>query len=250
MITPTQCRAALAMADSTQLALMRQMLLDLDADVVFEARDGLTTLAHVQDCVIDVLLMDLVLPALDAPALIREIHKSAIPTMPAVILTLPTPMPEFERRALDVSAYAVLERPTDPDRLALLLMDLHPSDRLQRRGAGTQAVQDALSTLGFSVRHRGTSYLSYAIWLTCKDNRLLKQLKGGLYTMVAERFQVSVDKVEHGIRRAVESAWSSGALEAQHRAFGNTIDARRGKPTSGEMIARVAELLRMKEIKQ
>jgi hypothetical protein len=37
-------------------------------------------------------------------------------------------------------------------------------------------------------------------------------------------------------------------MERQHALFGNTIDARRGKPTAGEMIGRLAELARVKEL--
>jgi two-component system response regulator (stage 0 sporulation protein A) len=76
----------------------------------------------------------------------------------------------------------------------------------------------------------------------------MRSLTGELYPMVARRFRVSSLNLEHAMRRAIESAWSGSAMERQHALFGNTIDARRGKPTAGEMIGRLAELARVKEL--
>ena len=76
----------------------------------------------------------------------------------------------------------------------------------------------------------------------------MQSLTGQLYPMVAKRYRVSPLNVEHAMRRAIESAWSGSAMDRQHALFGNTIDARRGKPTAGEMIGRLAELARVKEL--
>ena len=46
------------------------------------------------------------------------------------------------------------------------------------------------------------------------------------------------------ICHVIDCAFRTGEIERQHRIFGDTIDARRGKPTGGEMIAQLADILR------
>ena len=52
------------------------------------------------------------------------------------------------------------------------------------------------------------------------------------------------DEGANTLRHVIDAAWRTGEIEQQHRLFGDTIDARRGKPTCGEMIAQLAEELR------
>ena len=52
------------------------------------------------------------------------------------------------------------------------------------------------------------------------------------------------EQAERAMRYAIDAAWRTGQIDNQHRIFGDTIDARRGKPTCGEMIAQLAEELR------
>lgn len=240
-------RAVLALADPTLAEHIRQLLAGIDMDVVGVARNGPHALDMLGRTLTDLLIVDMVLPVLDAPELIRRIRALSLHTMPAVIVTTPAPMPTFERRAMELGACAVIRRPLDGARLTSLALGFTVHDRLRRSTADEGHAQAALQRLGFSLKLRGTGYLSYAIELASQDARLLENLKGALYPLVATHFSVDSGKVEHAMRRAIEAAWSGGALEMQHVAFGNTIDARRGKPTSGEMIARVAELLRVKE---
>ena len=42
----------------------------------------------------------------------------------------------------------------------------------------------------------------------------------------------------------VDAAWRAGDIDQQQKIFGDTIDARRGRPTCGEMIAQLADILR------
>ncbi len=241
-------RAVLVMADAQRIRPMNEQLTALDVDVIFTARDGVQALALLPLSLTDLLIADLVLPILDGPELVRRVRELSLHTMPAVILMAAAPMPGVEAQALIEGACAVLRKPVDQQALSALLSGLSVRDRVQRASASEQHILQALQRLGLSVKLRGTHYLVEAISLASRDVRLLEDLTATLYPMVAEKFKVEQAKVEHAMRRAVESAWSGGYLEAQNRAFGNTIDARRGKPTSGEMIARVAELLRVKEI--
>ena len=61
---------------------------------------------------------------------------------------------------------------------------------------------------------------------------------------------VSARKVEQNMRYAIELAWKHGQIDEQYRIFRGTIDAQRGKPTCGEMISQLADMLRMEEVRE
>lgn len=196
----------------------------------------------------DILLIDLVLPRWDALEAMRRIGLLPLFTMPCVIALAPVAMGAFEQQALGRGACGVLRKPLDPKALGDLIAGLTVKNRLPRTGLTEDRVLSCLWSLGFSAKLPGTIYLAAATMLMALDVKLMRSLTNKLYPMVAERFHVNSLNVEHAMRRAIESAWSGSAMERQHALFGNTIDARRGKPTAGEMIGRLAELARVKEL--
>ncbi len=196
----------------------------------------------------DMILADMVLPRWDALEAMRRIGLLPLFSMPYVVLLTPANMEVFERQAFQRGACGVLRKPLNVNALTDLTGGLTVKNRLPRSDLTEDRMLTCLWSLGFSAKLPGTSYLAAAAMLMALDAKLMRSLTGELYPMVAERFHVSSLNVEHAMRRAIESAWSGSAMERQHALFGNTIDARRGKPTAGEMIGRLAELARVKEL--
>ncbi len=240
-------RVALVMSDAGSLHLAASALRALDVDVAFTERDGARALALLQGSLVDALVMDITLPGLDALAVMRAAKNMPNAFMPAVVVLRTSPMPAFEKMALNEGAMAVLDKPIDAQQLVKVLTRAGPTERLTRGGASDEEVMELLLRLGFRRTMRGTAYLARCIQLAAKDERLVRQLTTVLYPTVAEEFKTDADRLAHGVRRAIEAAWSSGEIAVQHKLFGNTIDARRGKPTAGEMIARMAQQIRTKE---
>ena len=110
----------------------------------------------------------------------------------------------------------------------------------ERFAMGAVGLMDALGV----PRHPGRECLALAVTLAWHDAGRLASLKDGIYPDVALQTGLSPAQVERALRHAINTAWRNGAIEHQHRIFGDTIDARRGKPTCGEMIAQLAEELR------
>ncbi len=210
--------------------------------------DGPGTVQLVTQAMPDILLIDLVLPRWDALETMRRVGLLPLFTMPHVIALSAANMGAFERQALQRGACGILRKPPEPMALAALVESLSVKGRLPRTDLTESRLLNCLWSLGFSAKLPGTAYLAAAAMLMALDARLMGSLTGELYPMVAARFGVSSLNVEHAMRRAIESAWSGSAMERQHALFGNTIDARRGKPTAGEMIGRLAELARVKEL--
>ena len=87
--------------------------------------------------------------------------------------------------------------------------------------------------------------LTETVGLRGDAHRIINRaLRDALYVPVARETNLTPAQVERAMRHAIEVAWRTGEIEQQHRIFGDTIDARRGKPTCGEMIAQLADILR------
>ena len=64
--------------------------------------------------------------------------------------------------------------------------------------------------------------------------------------MVAEKYDTTPSRVERAIRHAIELAWDRGNTDMISHYFGYTINLEKGKPTNGEFIARMANVLRQR----
>jgi two-component system response regulator (stage 0 sporulation protein A) len=49
---------------------------------------------------------------------------------------------------------------------------------------------------------------------------------------------------QRAIRHLIEVTWARGDLDILEKYFGNTVSASRGKPTNGEFIARLANVVK------
>jgi len=241
-------RTALALSDKPSASALIDAAQEAGLSVEGMSWDGPDAVQLVAQNMPDILLIDLVLPRWDALEVLRRIGLLPLFTMPFAVILTPADMGMFERQAFQRGACGVFRKPLDAGALNALVAGLTARNRLPRTDLTEERVLTCLWSLGFSAKLPGTLYLAEATMLMALDAKLMRSLTGELYPMVAERFRVSPLNVEHAMRRAIESAWSGSAMERQHALFGNTIDARRGKPTAGEMIGRLAELARVKEL--
>ena len=100
------------------------------------------------------------------------------------------------------------------------------------------AVSDKLERLGMPRQLAGHRYLIAAIALQSSAGCVPEPAK--IYSRIAEYYETTPQAVERDIRYAIETAWTAGDIEYQHKLFGMTIDEQRGKPTNAELIARLA----------
>ena len=85
-----------------------------------------------------------------------------------------------------------------------------------------------------------------AVLLVVHDRMYINNITFGLYPQLAARFDTTAARVERAIRHLVEVTWSRGDLKVLERYFGNTVSPEKGKPTNGEFIARLANVVKEK----
>lgn len=110
-------------------------------------------------------------------------------------------------------------------------------------------LRQILLELGAPDHLLGHPYVIQAVLLVVHDQMYINNITFGLYPQLAARFDTTAARVERAIRHLVEVTWTRGDVDVLMRYFGNTVSADKGKPTNGEFIARLANVvkLRMKE---
>jgi len=115
--------------------------------------------------------------------------------------------------------------------------------------AGTDpetVLRQILLELGAPDHLLGHSYVVQAVLLVVHDRMYINNITFGLYPQLAARFDTTASRVERAIRHLVEVTWSRGDLKVLEQYFGNTVSPEKGKPTNGEFIARLANVVKEK----
>ena len=120
---------------------------------------------------------------------------------------------------------------------------------LQRRPAAPavdpeERVRQILLELGAPDHLLGHEYVVEGILLVANDRTYINNITFGLYPQLAARFDTTASRVERAIRHLVEVTWMRGDMDVLGKYFGNTVSMDKGKPTNGEFIARLANVVR------
>ena len=102
-----------------------------------------------------------------------------------------------------------------------------------------------LREMGMSSALRGFTYLAWAAALASDNEDRLYAVGERLYRPIAEREGATPQSVERLIRHAIERTADTVGERGIYAFFGNTIDPMRGKPTNAQMIAMLAQRLRL-----
>ena len=157
-------------------------------------------------------------------------------------------MNNLEKQVDALMRLCVAEEAVDKDRLREEVKRM-----LQLRKYGEmdpeQEIRKILLELGAPDHLVGHPYVIRAIQLVMSDRLYINSITFGLYPQLAVEFDTTPARVERAIRHLIEVTWCRGDLEVLDKYFGNTISASRGKPTNGEFIARMANIIksRMRE---
>ena len=122
-------------------------------------------------------------------------------------------------------------------------------DSMVRQSDPEAIIRQILLELGAPDHLIGHPYLVQAVLLVMDDQLYINNIVFGLYPKLAAQFNTTASRVERAIRHVIEVTWSRGDVDVLMRYFGNTVSAEKGKPTNGEFVARLANVvkLRMKQ---
>lgn len=107
-------------------------------------------------------------------------------------------------------------------------------------------VREILLELGAPDHLVGHPYVVEAIMLVVGDRMYIDNITFGLYPQLAAHFDTTAARVERAIRHLIEVTWIRGDLVVLNKYFGNTVSVDKGKPTNGEFIARLSNVVKQR----
>jgi len=207
----------------------------------------------------DVLLLGLIMPGADGPAILKSIEEKKLRERPIIIMLTEGVNDSITEACLSLGADYFILKPFDfelvYDRITLLC---GKGTTRRRTGAASLgrpsertleiSVTNTIHAVGVPANIKGYQYLRDAIIMSINDTELINAVTKQLYPKVAQKHNTSPSRVERAIRHAIEVACVRGNEEELYRLFGYTVDNAKGKPTNSEFIAMIADKLRLEMV--
>jgi two-component system response regulator (stage 0 sporulation protein A) len=212
-------------------------------------KNGNSVLESIRTDTPDVVVVDAVLPAMDAIELMKRAGQTG-GKRPAFIVTSSYDNSFIEQQVMENGAAYFMLKPFDlkvlGERIALLTAK-RPLGAIASRDGQDLAitVTDIIHQLGVPAHIKGYHYLRSAIVSAYHEPALLESVTKQLYPRVAAQFSTTPSRVERAIRHAIEIAWDRGNLDTLNAFFGYTVNTCKGKPTNSEFIALITDKLRL-----
>lgn len=238
-----------AVREDSVLRLLMQEMDDGEHCMFTIAHSGSQALRACEVLSPDILVVDAVLPGLDGPALVDRMREKLGTGMPRVIggAMMPFARAAFVRHGV----CHVVSVPWAYDEVHAALIDMigEIDAFIDWEGAkaGFAHASMLLEHLGMHRGLHGFGYLAWAAALTALDESRLQAIGEQIYKPIAQREHTTHQNVERLIRHAVESTMDAAKAEDLYTFFGNTIDPMRGKPTNAQMIAMLAQKVRVEK---
>ncbi len=209
------------------------------------AKDGSSLFETIKNDSPDVVVVDAILPHMDAIELIKKVQSLSI-KKPVFIVTSSYDNPFIERQVMQSGAAYFMLKPFDVNTLGDRIMSLMHGNS---ESGGTEdmevVVTEVIHQLGVPAHIKGYHYLREAILASLDNKELLESVTKMLYPTVAKKFDTTSSRVERAIRHAIEIAWDRGDLDTLNSFFGYTVNTCKGKPTNSEFIALITDKLRL-----
>ncbi len=216
--------------------------------VVTRPKDGTALLETIKNDPPDVVVMDAILPHMDAIELMKKVQAAGGKT-PAFIVTSAYDNPFIEKQVMQSGAAYFMLKPFEISTLGERITSLTQGGGTVRSSTGQDSMEivvtDVIHQLGVPAHIKGYHYLREAILSSIDDPELLESVTKLLYPTVAKRFDTTSSRVERAIRHAIEIAWDRGNLDTLNAFFGYTVNTCKGKPTNSEFIALITDKLRL-----
>lgn len=209
---------------------------------IYSSGDGLTdTILHEQP---DALLIDLMIPGINAFSLLKELHDLPAEQCPTIFVlsSFASPHTVAECDRLGVSFF--LRKPVDLQALVELITRYgcvprrFSSDSQQPSAHDiSRRVTQIISSLQLPAHVAGYRYARECILMTLEDPSVADSVTKILYPAVARKYHTTWTSVERDIRNAVEIAWKrSGGRMAGFSSM--------RRPPNRELILTIADRVR------
>ena len=237
-------RTAVAAAASEGVRrVLPGLLADAGIELLAMPSDGATAWEALITFRPELLVADAELPRMDGASLARRaVCTLELPVRPAALMLRWMEFAFPLQAELEAAGAILLPKPLEAQsfREAVERLRSAPPAFLPGEISRAEALLDALGV----PAHAGRECLKCAALICAADMDARHALGGKVYPAAGELCGLSPAQAERAMRHAIDRAWQSDKFENQYRIFADTVDAARGQPTCGEMISRLADILR------
>ena len=156
-------------------------------------------------------------------------------------------MSNLEKQVDALMRLCIAENESDRVRVREEVRKMLENRRLGKASSDPEyLIRELLLELGAPDHLVGHPYTVQAILLVVQDRTYIDSITFGLYPQLAVMFDTTASRVERAIRHLIEVTWARGDWDTLNRYFGNTVSAEKGKPTNGEFIARMSNVVKQR----
>lgn len=208
-------------------------------------RNGLVLVDSIKEEEPQVVILEIVLPGIDACEVIRRTND--MDKKPFFIVTSNYHNDFVEKEIMSFDNAYFIVSPVDLNMLCNIIKSVTNNENTKKRNGDMEIiVTEIIHQIGIPAHIKGYHYLREAILLSLDDSEMLESVTKLLYPTVAKKFSTTPSRVERAIRHAIETAWDRGDLDTIQSLFGYTVSVGKGKPTNSEFIALITDNLRLK----
>lgn len=241
----------IADANSDRIDLLREYLSDnSDIELIGTATNGTDACEMITRTKPDVVILNMILPAVDGLGVIENINNSLqIKPKTICISNVQNDFTIQQAFALGASYYATL-----PIEMSILIQRVYdicnntiihnrlPSTVIEQVSSNVEEqTKSILLAIGIPANIKGYPYLCEAVNLASENREIVNKITKELYPEIAKKFATSASKVERAIRHAIDVAWNRGKIKNMNDIFGIDIYSPNEKPTNGEFVALMAD---------
>lgn len=224
-------------------------------ELVATVDDGAAILDAVRDHTPNVLVMDIIMPRKDGFMVLEELAKLEEARRPKVIMLTGLSRDDFILRAIRLGAGYYMVKPFDLNVLCDRILEMMrgeeacvamntESENSDLQETVDEQITNLFLTLGIPAHIKGYQYLREAVRMVLDDREVINRITKELYPGIARKYDTSASKVERAMRHAIEVAWTRGRLDSVNQMYGYKVFAKEDKPTNGELVSCVSELIR------
>ena len=213
--------------------------------VVGVAGDGVRACELMQSCHPDVLALDLMLPKMDGIAVLKKAQE--LESAPRALVMTGFMTEYVGAMAAELGVQYFMSKPCDCRAVADRIREMVSAGEktpARRNDANIEAlVTSIIHEIGVPAHIKGYQYLREGILFTIRDADPTAGITKVLYPTVAKKFSSTPSCVERSMRHAIDIAWNRGDEDVQEKIFCGAFSGSTGRPTNGEFIATIAELV-------
>lgn len=226
-----------------------------DIEIVAAVMDGSLIGEAVRRHMPDVLVMDIIMPRRDGFMVMEEINRMEQAMRPRIIVLTGLSRDDFIIRAISLGAGYYMVKPFDMHVLYNRIVEIAreearcvsepEADAADSDESVDEQITNLFLTLGIPAHIKGYQYLREAVRMVLDNHEIINRITKELYPGIARKFDTSASKVERAMRHAIEVAWNRGRLDTVNQMYGYKVFAKDDKPTNGELVSCVSELIRI-----